>query len=409
MLLENAERTTTDIEEISLLGMAGLVFQRWRIIAALTVSGAVVGIGVAMLRPNSYVARTVLVPAPSNSGGGSSLAVPQLGGAMPALLGRGENAHQKLVSAILESRSLEDSIIQRALPRFHDGPDPVHLLREIVHEETAIQSNTDGSVVVEVRDADPELATALANLYPDIVNRIATQITADVAERKRQFLEQQVEMAHRRLKASEQALVRFQERHGTPDLPAQASRTIDAAAELREAILMQELKVAELRRTATQDNPELRAAQAGLAAQREQLRRLTSGANGRDLVFLSLEQSPELTVLATRLAREYARYEQEYLAMIAAAADAQVDAQDNLPIVSVLDRAIVPTLPAGMSGKRVIALSAFLGLLFGVLAVFAGEYLRSARQEPASEPFFTALDRLRIVALSPVRHRRNRV
>ena len=193
----------------------------------------------------------------------------------------------------------------------------------------------------------------------------------------------------RRLVRSEDALRSYEQATGTSAPEEQARRSVDAAAELQRAVIEQELVVSQLRRSATADNPRLRAAEAQLGALRGQLERLNAGRGGSD-VFLGAREIPDLKLNYLRRYREFVKDEQIYVALTASLASAQVDTDDNVAVVSVLDAAEVPEVPSGPRRKLMLVVGVFFGTLAGTVLAFAREFVRRARGQPGSEPFFDA-------------------
>ncbi|MFL5539084.1 MAG: GNVR domain-containing protein [Longimicrobiaceae bacterium] len=372
--------------EVRLLDLSAVLLREWKLIAAVALLAAAVALAMALLTPRSWTSAVVVVPASSQGDSRAQLIAAQL--RIPALGGMaGASSNQALIDAILRSNALKDSVIGRVAPRA--GPAERRRLRRILDQSTAIRSNpTDRSVAVAVTADEPRLAARLAAQYPDVINEIATRLAVQTAERKRDALERQLVDARNRLVRSEEALRGYERSTGTPAVEEQARSSVEAAAELQRGISMQELVVAELRRTATPDNPRLRAAEAQLASQREQLRRLTGGGGGS--VFLGTRELPDLKLGYTRLFREYTKDEQIYIALTASLASAQVDTNDDVAVVSVLDAAQVPDLPSGPRRKLMLMVGVLFGVLAGMVLAFAREFVRRARRDPGSEPFFDA-------------------
>jgi uncharacterized protein involved in exopolysaccharide biosynthesis len=91
---------------------------------------------------------------------------------------------------------------------------------------------------------------------------------------------------------------------------------------------------------------------------------------------------------SARLEREFAQDQQLYQSLAAALADAQLDAHNNLPVLTVLDEA----RPAGRAGSPVQAglFAALMGLALGIVLVVGAEALRRARTNPDNAGFFAA-------------------
>lgn len=366
-------------DEIHLLDVAAVFLRGWKTIVGATVVGLLLGAGFIWMRPREYTAQTVLIPSttPGNSAGGMlSMQVPgRLLDLMP-----GANPNQRLIMAVIKSRSLGQAMTQRIGPERNSGE-----VSRAVGTAKVDSRTEDGSIAIRISAREPNLAGRIANEYPNLINAIVARTGTETAQRKQAFLEEQLAVAREQLVRSEQALVGFQKQQAAPDPQAQAERTVAAAAALQQQINEQEIVVAQLRRTATPDNPQLRAAEAQLSTRRAQLSRLTSGGDGQ--VFLPLGKSSELKAATARLVREYQKDEQIYNSLTAALAQVRIDANNTLPVVSVLDPAVEPAEPSRDHKGLILVVAALLGFLVGAVAVFVREQFRHARRSPAGEHF----------------------
>ncbi|HEX8321714.1 Wzz/FepE/Etk N-terminal domain-containing protein [Longimicrobium sp.] len=370
------------------LDLVAAVLRRWKtvlVVAVLTMLAAAV---TSMLTPSKYVASTTMVPfTGAQARGGLGLA--QLPAGVATLVGVGAgSSSERLMGVMLKSRTLADSMVGRLAPRYVSEAE----LRKILKDGTRVQRNPDGSVVVQVRSLDPRLAARIANTYPVLVNELMARVSSEGAQRKQGFLEGQLSTVRERLLSSEQRLLAFQRSSGTSNVDEQARRTLDAAADLNAQVLDQERAVAQLRRTLAPGHPELQAAEAELGTRRAQLRRVTAGNTGSPM-FVPLREGGELKAATSRLTREFAQEEAVYEALTAALAEAQLDANNNLPVLSVLDPAQVPG-PTG-SLPRTVALAGVLGALLGAALALVADGVARARANPRNAGFFAALAEVR--------------
>jgi tyrosine-protein kinase Etk/Wzc len=376
--------------EVSLLSVIAVLLDRWKLIAAVTLGVVLLAGLAAFVQPRSYTARVTLVP-PTD---GSTL--PFLNAAMalpiPGLTTRlgGSANNQQLVETILKSQSLQDSVVVR-LQGLAAIDDPRDEIRRTLRRRTSIRrSDTDRSIAVHVTHQDPEIAQRITAMFPEIINAIATRVAVETAMEKRAVLEKQIAVAREQLEQSENRLLAFEQEREVPAVQEQAKQAMIAVAELQKAIVEQELAVARLRRSATADHPQLQAAVAELQARRGQLQQLRSGASSAGI--LTTGDLPEVKLLASRLLREFAKDEQVYLSLTASLAEAQVDANQNLAVVTVLDAPRVPTRPSGPKTLLYLAGGAFLGLLLGVALAFVNAYFRRVRTTPEGQSFVLAWD-----------------
>ena len=373
-------------EDVRIFDLLAVLMRSWRLVVLASLAGGLVALASALLWPERYTVRTVLLPAQDVSDGRSQRFLSELPSGVAGMIG-GNNSSQALVSIILESASLADSMVHR-MEQETAIRAPAAEVREVLSEGTRIKAEAGGSVVIQVQGERPELITEVANTYPALLNTIMARLSAETAIRKQEFLEDQLADARRKLERSEERLVQFQITQEAPEVGEQARRTLEAAAQLQAQVMEQEIAVAQLRRTATPSNPQLRAAVAELETRRTQLRQLTGGSGGNRDVFLSLRETPDLQVAATRILRDFRKDEQVYTSLTSALAEAQVDAQNDLPVVNVLDFAELPTAPDPVPTRLLLGLGVLLGFMAGVFAAFARAYLRSTQADPANREFF---------------------
>ena len=374
------------------LRMAVLVAHRWPRILAVSLATTAVAVAVALVLPKSYLTATVLVPF-AGSGSRSSVALGQLPGGLGGLLGGtigGGSPAERILGPVLASRTLADSITQRLA---HDATEE-RMVREVLRDGVRIIRSPDGSMIVQVRAPRAQLAADIANVYPSVVNRILTRVSTEAAVTKQEFLHTQLDTADARLTVSEQRYIEFARQRAAPAAEQQAQRSIDAAAALQQGIFEQEIVVTQLRRTATTSNPDLRAAEALLASRREQLRELTNGQQNRSSVLLPVERGPELRVAATRVERQYQQDQHVYASLAAALEDAQIDASNALPVLSVLDAAVVPGRPT-LNVATTAALSFPFGAILGVLSVLLAEVWARVRRDPEIDAVVASVRRTR--------------
>ncbi|HEV2147368.1 MAG TPA: GNVR domain-containing protein [Longimicrobiaceae bacterium] len=395
--MRDREAGSEPLEGVHILGLVAVLLRQWKTVVATMLLVVAVATAAFFLQPKRYAAKTVLFLAQDRTqgGGAGAMVAKQLGIPIPAL-SLGGSPNQKLIETILhKGRSVQDLIAERVKAQAGGGIEGEATVRRILDKGTDVESAPDGSIIVQVTAGDPRLAASIANEYPVAINATAARVTAASAVQKQRFLERQLAEARQRLDQSEDRLLQFQRRENAPAIKEQAEKTVEAAAALQQEIFRQEVRVGQLRRIATPDNPELQAAQGALSDLRGQLRRLTAEGGARGQVFVPLGGSAELRRDATRIMRDYTKDEQVYVSLLAAFSEAQIDANNNLPVVTVIDPALVPRSPAGAGLVFRLVFAAVLGLALGVLAAFLRDYLRSSRDHPQNAVFFAAWEEFR--------------
>ncbi|HEX6373825.1 MAG TPA: Wzz/FepE/Etk N-terminal domain-containing protein [Longimicrobium sp.] len=388
MIKHNDEAGPPRGDEIRLLDYAAVLLHRWRTLVVCTVLAALIGVTIAKLTPPVYSSQTVLVPSPES--GDRSSVMSQLPSFVTARMG-GASVGQKLVTGILNSRSLRDSVAAKVVATL-PGADAAEVSRVLVEGTRRQVSPADGSIAITVDARDPKVAAAVAGAFPALINQFATRLAVEAAAAKREVLENQLVEARERLASSEQRLLQFQRSTGTADVQEQARQGIEAASALQQQILGKEVQVAQLRRTLAPGHPRLQAAESELGTMRRQLERVTGG--GASGIYPGARQLPNLRAQSAGVLREYETDERVYIALSAELANAQINVREDMTVVSVLDPPVVPKYPRG-SLPRVLVASLMLGLVLGVIMAFVREYMARVRHDPDNEPFRAALDGFR--------------
>jgi hypothetical protein len=398
--MDRQERSSPLDNQVRLLDFVTVAIRHWRTIATATGLVVVLALVALLLRPRVYTTRTVLLPSETNGGGPSALA----SGLPAALAGGVANQDQRIAIVILRSASLVDSMVALL-----DGQGwAAGEVRQALTGATEVTPGDAGSVAIEVSSDDPRLAAEVAQHLPIAVNSIIANLGAQAAARKQAFLKAQIDRMEGELSESEQRLVNFQESQEAPSIDEQARRTLDVAAQLQLEIMDQEARIAALRRSTTSENPELQAAIATLSDRRQQLRRLTDGTAGPNEVLVPLQQSYELRLQASRILREYDRYQQVHASLLSNLIDSQVAAGNDLPVLSVLDAPVVPSAPRPLPLALVTVVALLLGSAIGYVIAWLKEIAATARQDPANQEFFLTWDGFRrdVRGLIPIGRKR---
>lgn len=360
-------------DEISFLQVGAIMLRHWKTILGVTVGATLAALAFSFLKPDVYTSHTVLLMQQEGDARMQGLAA-QFPFNLPGVgAGSGKSS---LVSAVLKSRSLTDSLNARV-----GSPQKVEVEQDV---------QGPGTIRISVTDPDPAKAARVASTYAEMVNGMVADLNTQTALRKQALLRRQLDFARTRLDRAEQRMVEFQQQDA-PEIQDQARMTLTAAVELQRQIREAEIQISQLRRTATPDNPELRRLVAEVGARREQLRQITSD-SGNDGVLPGLRESPELKAASLRLMREFTEAEALYNSLSASLAQSQITITDDLPLLTILDPALVPSAPSGPNRTLAMVLGGILGLVAGLGIAFGREYGVVARRDPRNAAFFAEWD-----------------
>lgn len=268
-------------EQGKLIDLTGLLVELGRLkrwLFGIPLAATVMVLVISLVLPDRYTAVTTLMPpGKSGSGGLGALAAGLAGGGLLDLSGLagagGKNS--ELYMGILQSRSVRDPLIDKfdLMARYGVA------LREQAYGR--LQKNVSvgvdkksGLLRIEVDDADPNVAAAMANAHVEILNDVLSRVAVTEAQQKRAFFEKQFQAAKVALSNAEVNLKKTQQSTGVLEIKAQATVAVEAAAALRAQIAQREVQLSAMRSYATAENSDYRRVLAELQGLRSELSKL---------------------------------------------------------------------------------------------------------------------------------------
>lgn len=367
-----------------------VVRRRWKLAFLLTLVGALLAAGWAMIAPHEYGASGTLMPPEKGTQGGLSFtSLVQTGGLDLMNLG-GMGGSSNVFQEILLSRTLADSLIERLdLRERMNLPDDPLLAVQIVQGSLAAEVRKSG--VIEVGaivgtsympdDAEIDNARALAAelvneamVLLDLLNR---KKSVSSARNSRQFLEKVIVQKQDDLDDALSRLATFQKQNKAFALDRQLEASVSSLAEIQAKIQGMEIRLAALRQDMNPDAAEVESLERQLA----ELRRQQSRMSGTDVLGMRLQQAPEIAKEYAKLKLDVEVATQVYTYLESQFHSEQVQEQRDIPTVSILDEARPPRFRS--APRRTFTVLVATGVSFGlalVLIVLLELYQRELRQ-----------------------------
>jgi len=373
-------------DEISLIDLAIVLAKHKKLIlGAPLITAVIVGL-VSMLIPNSYTAKTQILPPQQQSGASALLG--QLG-ALSSLAGVSagiKNPNDTYV-AMLQSRTVSDNLIRRfKLQAVYDKKYSSDT-RKKLEKASAITAGKDGVIVVMVDDRDPKRAAALANGYVEELQQLTQVLAVTEASQRRLFFEKQLQQAKQALGDAEIALKKVQEKTGLIQLDAQAAALVKAGSELKAQIAMKEVELGAMRTFTTGNNPDYIRIEQLLGGLRSQLAKVEAGS-------VTTSKVPEAGLEYVRKVRDLKYAETVYELLAKQFEIAKIDEAKEGSVIQVLDRAVVPDKKSKPLRILITALAA-LAVGFGaVLWAFIIEALNRAKEDAENAERFAKFRKL---------------
>lgn len=257
--------------------------ERWRVLKW-TLVGLALSVVAAWFYPK-YQATVQLMPPDSGSSGLAALALPALS-KLPGLSGLaglagdlvgGKNS-SALFTKVLESRTIEDNLINRFDLRKRYGLKYWEDARKKLHSRTSIiEDKKSGVLTVVVDDRDPKLAAALAGAYIEELDRVMASVATSSARRERIFLEQRLMDEKKFLEDSEKKFSQFASSSMMLDVPQQTRVTVEAAARLQGEMIAARSELEGLEQIYTAENFRVRTLRARVAELERELAKINAG------------------------------------------------------------------------------------------------------------------------------------
>jgi len=316
--------------------------------------GAVLSVLVAISLPKSYEATAKLMPPESSSGGAAALAAlsahgaGMLGGLAGDLLGVKSNG--PVFVEVLESRTVADRLIDEFQLAREYRTTKIEYTRKQLQLHTKItEDRKSGVITITVTDRTPSQAAAMAQAYVTQLDRLVSQLSTSSARRERIFLEERLKTVKSDLDNAATQFSEFASKNNAIDIPAQGKAMVEAAAALQGQLIAAEAQASGLEKIYTDNNIRVQALRARIGELRDQLQKLSIGTSPADIkndtsLYPSIRKLPLLGVTYADLYRRTKIEETVYELLTQQYELAKVQEAKEIPSVTVLDSAAVPTV-----------------------------------------------------------------
>jgi tyrosine-protein kinase Etk/Wzc len=338
--------------------------------------------------PKMYTATATILPPQQNQSVLSSL-VGQVGGAAALDLNDlGLKNPADVFVAMLQSRTVEDSLVNRFDLRKSYNVKRYQDARKILEKRSEINPEKEGLISIQVSDRDPKRAADIANAWVDELRALNQSLALTEAAQRRVFFEQKMAAEREDLSKSELALKILQEKTGLIQPDAQTRALIGAVAELRAQVAAKQVQLQSLRTYATEDNPDVKRVERELAELQAQSAKMSqmerSGADiGEGNLQVPTRRVPEANLEYLRVARELKYHESLYDFLGKQLEAARIDESKNAVMVQVVDKAVEPERKSGPKRLLIVAVTAIASFLLSCLGVLIWEAIRRKQQDPS--------------------------
>ncbi len=371
-------------EEIHLLDYFIVCLRQKKMIAAITVSTALLTVVISLILPPEYRAETRIFSRPREGTGMAVQLMAQFNG-LAGLAGSGAGVQEpnKLFVEMLKSRSVLDAMVdQFDLMTVYDQEFRFKA-RKILQKHLRIKDDVkSGVITVTVDDQDPLTAAQMANAMVAELKRLVKELAVTEASHRRLFFEQQLKETKLSLMQAEETLRAFQENTGALQVESQAETAIEGIAELQAKISDKEVQLNVMRTYSTSHNPDVQKLQEALRGLKVELRKLETGnGSGRDPI-MPTGKMPEVGTEYLRRLRDLKFNEALYELLMKQYQGAKLDESREAMLIQVIDTAEPPEKKYKPRRTLMVLTATVAALLFSLVTALIREALHRLRSDP---------------------------
>lgn len=338
------------------------VWLKWRrVIITMVAISSVLALVVSLLLPKTYMATVTILPPKEDNSIGFSSSLESITSGLN-VLGLGESEELDTYMAILQSRRVRESVIQRFGLQAYFEKETMDETLKSLDSAIDIEITKENSLMLSVIHKDSIKVAEIANFFIAEMDQINKSLSNDQAKSNRTFIERRLSTNRNDLVAAEELLREYQEEHSTLGLSEESRSALLAGAELEARVMALEVQRDVLRKSFGSTHPLLTQMQSEIDASKKRL--LILPQLGLEMARLFREVEIQTRLLAFLLPQ----YEQ-----------AKIQEVRDTPTVQVIDPAVPPQLKYAPKRLFIVLGAFFSSLLIGMILTLNLESLQQAR------------------------------
>ena len=311
---------------------------------------------IALVIPKTFKSNAILMPPKSQSDKGVLENIEGL--AFGEILSIPSDEHSNTIFAILKSRTMMESIVNEMNLIEKYKADDLEGAVEVLKKNLEFELLEEGTISVNAMVQTPwistddndddarELSKEIVSYIISELDRVNKSLQADEARFHRLFMEERYNESIRHLYDSEEKLRVFQHKNNTMNLAEQTKAAIRIGAEIRNQILIDEVKLGVLKKTLKQNHPEVEKLEYEIIELEGQYSDLDNKSNdssqqNKDLLP-QYSEVPNLEIELTRLKREVGIQSKLYAFLTQKYEESKIQEARDTPTIQVLDDASQP-------------------------------------------------------------------
>jgi tyrosine-protein kinase Etk/Wzc len=376
-------------EGVTLIDIITAVGEEKRMVFWIAFISTLLGLGISLLMPNIYTAKTTFLP-PQQNQSGAAAALTSLGG-LAGLAGGalGVKSPDEMYVAFLQSLTLQDNVISQLKLQTLYEQKTLDDTRKVLKASIKITADKKSGIIsIEADNKSPVVAAQLANAHVNELRKLLSHLAVTDAQQRRVFFEKLIVQTKEALSAAELESKKAQEVSGIFSLDAQTASTLKVSAELRAQIALHEVQIRTMSTYATPQNSDVQRLVGELTSLRTQLEKLEQGTGQ------SQSNPKSVGALANLRAFREVKYQEAILETLIKQYElARVEEAKEGPLVQQIDVATAPERKSKPSRASMSILAAIGGAMLSLMIVFIRRRWRLAISDPAFSENFKTMQR----------------
>ncbi len=371
-------------KEVDIKDYAKILVKRRGIITFNMIVITLLAIVISLLLPPKWTAKTTILPPMEETGsmgisalfGGGVGGILEGGGLSRMLPGMATASD--LFAKELKSRRIMEEVIRKndllslyKTKLMEDG-------LEKLSGHTTIEVSPEGIISISVTERSPELASQIANSFIEELDRFNRNVNMTIGKKNRLFLEERLETVKKDLRAAEESLRVFKERHKTVSLSTEMSAAIEAVSNIKTQIMADEVQLGMLYNYSSKNNPEIIRLQneiAQLKIKEREIERKGKAKEGFGAGFsIPFEKIAEVSLELTRRNRNMSVQGELYKLLTQQYEQAKIMEVRDTPTVQVLDIATPPQRRSFPQRRKIVVVAFIFGFFIGTGLALLSEY-----------------------------------
>lgn len=357
--------------------------RRRSLIVGLVVGVTLVALIVSLILPKVYTAEALLMPPKDTTipVAGltrlSEVASATRGLSLPVMVTTGD-----VYIRMLSSRRVSDAIIDsfNLVERF-DVENEDWAYKRLMDEVASFTVTDEGLLRVAVEHRDRELAASMANAFVDELDKVNRTISSARARENRQFIQDRLSQVKQELDSARAAFEEFQIQYRAVDFEEQTRLAVEQAIDLKVQLAKIDIDLQLLRSKVGVDHAdyqELMHRRRITARELESLERTNPDSSFFSLPIASI---PHLKGKYEELYSRVQVNESLYQTLLSHLEQAKLQESEDLPTITVLDRATPPQRKSGPKRAIIVVAAFFFSLILAILIASWLEYVRRMAQK----------------------------